>query len=74
MPMRVAGIGQGLAQAMEKLDGLTWGFRISKMQEWGIEAKWVVLYVNPANGVWYSAQSDSLITALKDAISGLEEE
>jgi len=57
---------------LKKLDALSWGFRISKLQERGQTTEWHILYVNPKDRVWYSSQGRDLRTALKDAVDRLE--
>jgi len=56
-----------------KLDKLTWGFRIEKLQEHEDDkAIWHVMFINPRNKTWYFQSDYDLATALRKAIERLE--
>ena len=59
---------------IKKLDTLTWGFRIEKLQERGVDTEWYILYVNPKDQVWYTSQDRDLKVALKNAVDKLEQD
>jgi len=54
-----------------RLDELSWGFRIEKMQERGGPSVWRIFYVNPKDVIWYESMDYDLSTALQDAIDRL---
>ena len=59
---------------IERLDELSWGCRIDKLQERGSDTEWHVQYVNPKDTVWYSSQDRDLAVALKRAVDKLEQD
>ena len=59
---------------IERLDELSWGFQIDKLQERGADTEWHIRYVNPKDTVWYSSQDKDLAVALKKAIDKLEQD
>ena len=61
-----------LVDILNELDGLSWGFRIEKMQERGDTAVWRVFFVNPQNVVWYEKMNKSLLVALSEAVQLLK--
>ena len=63
-----------LESYIEKLDTLSWGFRIDKMQEKGMSTVWHIMYVNPKDTTWYSSTDKDLRTALKEAGEKLEQD
>ena len=63
-----------LESYMKRLDELSWGFRIVKMQERGLSTEWHIMYVNPKDTVWYSSQDRDLTVALKRAVDKLEQD
>ena len=56
-----------------KLDKLTWGFRIEKLQERDDnKAMWQVMFVDPRDKIWYFRSNYDLATALREAVEQLE--
>jgi len=58
-------------EALNKLDELTWGFRISKIQERKDIPTWHIFFINPKNKTWYSVMDLKLDVTLNLAISSL---
>jgi len=57
---------------INKLDILTWGFRIEKLQERDAETVWHIMFLNPKDKTWYSSSNTTLSIALADAVKRLE--
>ena len=57
---------------IERLDELTWGFRLEKLQERECTTTWRIMYVNPKTGVWHEYSNSKLEITLKGAIRRLE--
>jgi hypothetical protein len=58
-----------ILESLEKLNNLTWGLRIEKMQERCSPTYWHVFFVNPKNKTWYSVSGEKdLGEALEQAV------
>jgi len=56
-----------------KLNKLTWGFRIEKLQERNdTKVMWQVMFVDPRDKTWYFLSNHDLATVLQEAIEKLE--
>ena len=66
-----------ILKSFEKLNNLTWGFRIEKLQERDSPTFWNVFFINPKNKTWYSVSGEEdLNEALEKSIQiilGFEE-
>ena len=65
------GVREILDDLICRLDELSWGFRIEKLQERGGPSVWRISYVNPKNCTWYESMDLDLSTALQGAIDRL---
>lgn len=59
---------------IKRLDKLSWGFRIDKLQERGADTEWHIQYINPKDQIWYTSQDRDLEVALKTAVARLEQD
>ena len=60
-----------LGELIYRLDELSWGFRIEKMQERDESTVWHIFYVNPENKTWYESTDNDLSIAVWNAIKVL---
>ena len=58
---------------IEKLDALSWSFRIEKSAERDCDAYWQIWFINPQNHTWYERRSPLLGDALSQAVDVLTE-